>query len=68
MSFTSPTDGLVVTTPSTMLLSKTEDGKTWTDMTSKLLAPAGGDLRDLVPSRWSRSASGMQNPTLEAAG
>src|SRR4051812_24097148 len=67
MSFTSPTDGWVGAITNEQRLFKTEDGKTWTDMTSKLPA-----LPELIcgicsPSKGVVFASGTQNPWMDAA-
>ena len=63
MSFTSPTDGWVGTITNEQRLFKTEDGKTWTDMTSKLPALPEAICGICSPSKGVVFASGTQYPT-----
>ena len=67
MSFTSPTDGWVGSITNEQRLFKTEDGKTWTDMTSKLPALPEAICGICSPSKGVVFASGTQNPWMDAA-
>jgi photosystem II stability/assembly factor-like uncharacterized protein len=67
MSFTSPTDGWVGTITNEQRLFKTEDGKTWTDMTSKLPALPEAICGISSPSKGVVFASGTQFPDKTAA-
>ena len=67
MSFTSPTDGWVGSITTAQRLFKTEDGKTWTDMTAKLPPQPSAICGISSPSKGVVFASGTQYPSREAA-
>lgn len=67
MSFTSPTDGWVGAITRRQRLWKTEDGKTWTDMTAKLPPLPSAICGISSPSKGVVFASGTQYPSREAA-
>lgn len=66
MSFTSPTDGWVGSITRRQRLFKTEDGKTWTDMTASLPALPSAICGISSPSKGVVFASGTQYPNREA--
>jgi photosystem II stability/assembly factor-like uncharacterized protein len=67
MSFSSPTDGWVGTITTEQRLFKTQDGKTWTDMTASLPALPSAICGISSPSKNVVFASGTQFPNREAA-
>ncbi|UFX46498.1 hypothetical protein HAP47_0007385 [Bradyrhizobium sp. 41S5] len=67
MSFTSPTDGWVGSITRRQRLFKTDDGKTWTDMTAGLPALPSAICGISSPSKGVVFASGTQYPNREAA-
>ena len=67
MSFTSPTDGWVGSITRRQRLWKTEDGKTWTDMTASLPPLPSAICGISSPSKGVVFASGTQYPNREAA-
>ncbi len=67
MSFTSPTDGWVGSITREQRLWKTEDGKTWTDMTAGLPRLPSAICGISSPSKGVVFASGTQYPNREAA-
>ena len=67
MSFTSPTDGWVGTITRRQRLFKTEDGKTWIDMTAGLPPQPSAICGISSPSKGVVFASGTQYPNREAA-
>jgi photosystem II stability/assembly factor-like uncharacterized protein len=67
MSFSSPTDGWVGTITTEQRLFKTQDGKTWTDVTASLPALPSAICGISSPSKNVVFASGTQFPNREAA-
>ncbi|ESZ51701.1 hypothetical protein X731_03745 [Mesorhizobium sp. L2C054A000] len=67
MSFTSPIDGWVGSITRRQRLWKTEDGKTWTDMTARLPPLPSAICGISSPSKGVVFASGTQYPNREAA-
>jgi photosystem II stability/assembly factor-like uncharacterized protein len=66
MSFTSPTDGWVGSITRRQRLFRTQDGKTWEDMTSRLPALPSAICGMSSPSKDVVFASGTQYPQREA--
>jgi photosystem II stability/assembly factor-like uncharacterized protein len=66
MSFTSPTDGWVGSITRRQRLWRTQDGKTWTDMTSTIPALPSAICGMSSPSKNVVFASGTQYPNREA--
>ena len=67
MTFTSPTDGWVGSITNEQRLFKTEDGKTWTDMTARLPALPEAICGISSPAKGVVFASGTQYPAKQAA-
>ncbi|MER9227075.1 YCF48-related protein [Mesorhizobium sp. M0664] len=67
MSFTSPIDGWVGSITRRQRLWKTEDGKTWTDITARLPPLPSAICGISSPSKGVVFASGTQYPSREAA-